>query len=198
MRKVLVKALLIFAAVLLPFLAGIPAAHAQTPAICGNTGSGYCINAWNGGPAVKMYYGGYSNDSFQEIPVYPCSGQDTVQSTTYNNETTDCPFINTVLDNEFEGDRIVEILYRNGQCVADAMGDGGLGACGDVYGNGAANGAFDVLAPCPGGWFIVNRYWTNQDGPHGTGEYWASGGNPGTNLIIGNPSGTCWGGSGLS
>ena len=25
---------------------------------CGNGGTGYCMNAWNGGPYVKMYYGG--------------------------------------------------------------------------------------------------------------------------------------------
>ena len=35
--------------------------------VCGNGGSGYCINAWFGGPPVKMYYGGKSNEDFEFI-----------------------------------------------------------------------------------------------------------------------------------
>jgi hypothetical protein len=52
----------------LPLLVGVPAAQAQISQVCGNTASGYCINAWNGGPSVKMYYGGYSNDNFGATP----------------------------------------------------------------------------------------------------------------------------------
>lgn len=64
------KLLLVAAAVLLPFLVGVPAAQAQISQVCGNTGTGYCMNAWNGGPSVKMYYGGYSNDNFGATQVW--------------------------------------------------------------------------------------------------------------------------------
>ena len=64
------KFLFVAAALLLPLLVGLPAAQAQISQVCGNTGTGYCINAWNGGPSVKMYYGGYSNDSFAATPVF--------------------------------------------------------------------------------------------------------------------------------
>jgi hypothetical protein len=191
------KILLVAAAFLLPFLAVIPAAGASSTAICGNDGSGYCINAWNGGPYVKMYYGGYTNDNFYLRGVYLCSGSDTVQSTQHQ-DATNCPFSNPNLDSLFWGNTIVEAVdANNGECVGTTSnGYGYLGSCGNSQGSGAINGAFNALNYNSGcGYRLANRYWSNQ---YSSQYYWVSGGNPGTYLYLnGQDSWTCWGGSGI-
>lgn len=194
------RLLFVAAALLLPLLVGVPAAQAQSSQVCGNTGTGYCMNAWNGGPSVKMYYGGYSNDNFAATPIFACSGHDTVQSVAAGN-STNCPFTDVHFDDIYHGDYIVEFVYNNnGKCVGtDSASNGTLGACGDIYGNGAANGAFNVLVNCGGGgWNAINRYWTNSYGSNGILAYAASGGNPGLPLILNSRGATCWGGSGLA
>ena len=114
-----------------------------------------------------MYYGGYSNDFFYMTPVYACSGYARVQSTVYG-DTTNCPFTNQQLDINFWNDPIVEAVDgNNGKCVGTGNANGlstvgYLGSCGNIYGSGAIQGAFNVLAPCAGGDNIVNRYWTNN------------------------------------
>ena len=112
------RILLVAAALLLPFLAAAPAAHAATYEICGNNGSGYCMNAWNGGPGVKMYYGGYTNDDFYTHYVYLCSGSDQVQSTAHG-DATNCPFSNSILDKDFiqPYDSGSRPDGNNGQCI---------------------------------------------------------------------------------
>lgn len=191
------KILLVAAVILLPFLAAVPAAQASTSSICGNDGTGYCINAWNGGPNVKMYYGGYSNDNFSIRDVYVCSGSDLVQSTSHG-DGTNCPFSNQNLDSDFWNYPIVEVVYgNNGECVGTASSDTGyLGACGNSEGSGAIDGAFNVLWYDSGcGYAFVNRYWTNR---RSVSSYWVSGGNPDTYLYVGQQaSWTCWGGSGI-
>jgi hypothetical protein len=191
------RMLFVAAAFFLPFLPAIPAAQAASTALCGNNGSGYCINAWNGGPTVKMYYGDYANDNFYLRDVSLCSGSDRVQSTQHG-ETTNCPFSNANLDNTFWNNTIVEAVYaNNGACVGtSASGYGYLGSCGNSAGSGAIDGAFNVLHFYTGcGYALVNRYWTNKNG---TSSYWASGGNPNTYLYVGQQGGyTCWGGSGI-
>jgi hypothetical protein len=191
------KILLVAATFLLPFLAAVPVAQASSPNICGNAGSGYCINAWNGGPYVKMYYGGYSNDNFYLRDVSVCSGSARVQSTRHG-DATDCPFTNPNLDSLFWNDRIVEAVYgNNGECVGTtASGTGFLGSCGSSDGTGAINGAFNALHYYSGcGYALANRYWSNQ---FSNQYYWVSGGNPGTPLYLnGQDSWTCWGGSGI-
>jgi hypothetical protein len=212
MKKVPAKLLITAATLMLVCGTGIPSAHAITSQICGNGGSGYCINAWNGGPVVKMYYGGVTNDNFTYRPVYICSGTDRVQSTASpHNNATNCPFSNTGIDNTLAGAEIVEIEdLNNSQCVGtgDVNGrqDAGYeGSCGSTTGVGAIQGAFDVLAfegpdgngSCIMGNFLVNRYWTNT---YGTNQlaFVQSGGNPNTNLLVGavppfNTEPTCWG-----
>lgn len=192
------RILLVAAALLLPFLAAAPAAHAATYQICGNNGSGYCINAWNGGPGVKMYYGGYTNDDFYTHYVYMCSGSDLVQSTAHG-EATNCPFSNSILDQNFYNHTIVEIVNgNNGQCVGtSSSGYGYLGACGNATtGSGAIDGAFDVIDFQSGcGYALLNRYWSNH---YSSQYYLVSGGNPGTYLYLnGQDSWTCWNGPGI-
>ncbi len=192
------KTLLIAAAFLMPFLAAVPAAHAQGPNICGNDGAGYCINAWNGGPDVKMYYGGYANDNFSIQYAYICSGSDLVQSTAHG-EATNCPFSNTNLDSgAFWNQPIVKVVDgNNGECVGtSSSGHGYLGSCGNSQGTGAIDGTFNVLWFDSGcGYAFVNRYWSNRNF---IDSYWVSGGNPDTYLFVGQQqSWTCWGGSGI-
>ena len=192
------------AAVLTVFLTGGPPAKAIAFQLCGNQGAGYCMNAWNGGPYVKMYYGGQSNEGFELQLSFICNGSDMVQSTAHGDKIN-CPFSNASLDSALWRSPIVRIQYGN-LCVGthsefEQPGVGYLGPCGDNTGAGAINGAFDVEASdagaiqpqCPNGIILINRYWTNQ---FGTGQYAyvTSGGNPGTSLLMDDASNfTCWG-----
>lgn len=188
-----------------------PAAQAAYyPNVCGNGGSGYCPNAWNGGPSVKMYYGGsISNDEFFVIGESACQGRDYVTAKV-DGDPINCPFSNVSLDNKYEGNPIVAIDYGGSpsgkpSCVGtgwlNGVPDVGyLGSCGDGYGNGIIQGGLFVAintSYCTGLYqaVLVNRYWTNQDLQL---AYAYSGGNPGQPLYVGaNGSGTCWGGSGV-
>lgn len=194
-RVILYCAMAVF--VLTAALSGAGMASAQTESLCGNGGSGYCMNDWNdGGSAnpVKMYYGGYSNDAFFLEAVDLCSSGPYV--------TSDCPFTNTTLDKNLEGEWIAQIVYsNNGLCVGtNSSGDGALAKCNNTTtGTGGGNGTIVVLAvqgSCNASneGILINRYYTNINGEY---EEMASGGSVGSalNLEAGN-SGTCWGGSG--
>jgi hypothetical protein len=174
------------------------AANAQTQSLCGDGGSGYCMNDWgNGGSGnpVKMYYGGYSNDSFFLEAVDLCSSSSYVTST--------CPFTNTAIDRSLEGEWIAQIVYtNNGLCVGtNSDGDGVLTGCNSTTsGTGGGTGTIVVLASnsgCPqtnSQGILVNRYYTDVNS---VDEEEASGGSVGSNLNLENgTSGTCWGGSG--
>src|ERR1700733_5472468 len=173
-----------------------PAAQASTSLVCGNGGSGYCLNAWNGGPYVKMYYGGsYSNDQIFLINEAVCQGRRYVTATV-DGDPINCPFSNVSLDNEYEGDPIEAISYVGSpsgkpSCVGtgnlNGVPDVGyLGGCGDGYGNGIIQGGLFVAintSYCTGAYqaVLINRYWTNQDGQP---AYAYSGGNPGQPLYV--------------
>ena len=194
-RRMLIAVATAVSVTSLILLAGIPAAQAST-ALCGNGGSGYCMNAWNGGPYVKMYYGGYSNDYFYLQSVALCSGHATVQATE-SGDSTNCPFNDGYVDYVLHGDLIVEIVYgNNGECVGTTgSGVGYLGACGNSSGSGASNGVFDVLYPdyCSSGNELVNRYWSNHDG-NDEFAFVTSGGSVGASLYVDDlQSATCWG-----
>lgn len=215
MRKISGRLLITAASVMLAGAAGIPAAQAQTSVssqLCGNGGSGYCMNAWNGGPTVKMYNGGVTNEDFTYRDVNVCNGKNKVESNTAPyHDGANCPFTNTGIDNQLRGATIVELEdLNNDECVG--TGDinsqqdiGYLGSCGNSSGVGAIDGAFDVIGfetpdgngSCPIGNFLVNRYWTNT---YGTNQlaFVQSGGNPNTYLFVGSippfdTEPTCWG-----
>lgn len=172
----------------------VPAAATQNQ-VCGNGGSGYCLNDWNGGGsgnAIKMYYGNSSNENFLAVTVAACSGTDIVNST--------CPFANRSLDSLYRGFEIREIEYMPaGLCLA-TNGSGGaiLGTCANQNtGSGGSNGVIMVAyhgpTSCDFGvqWYFVNRYWSDH---YGTTETLQSGGNPGVQAYLDNPGlGTCWG-----
>ena len=175
------------------------AASASTIQVCGNNGSGYCMNNWNGaGTWVKMYYGGTVNDSFKIIHLTgDCNGGHVSNGGTHGN----CPFTDPDLDQQYAGAWIDEVKNtQTGLCVSGAGGQGILGACGSSNGSGAATGAIMIeVRPLGCNNFnteLIDRYWDdfNSGVPN---AYVTSGGNPGLGLNLDAASPTCWGGPGV-
>jgi hypothetical protein len=173
---------------------GTQTAGASTSQVCGNGGSGYCLNDWGGaghsGDAVKMYNGGTRNDDFYVQEVNRCNGGDTVTST--------CPFGNTSLDNQFLNDPIVEIVDTNAEteCVGATSSDYAvLASCANpINGSGGGNGVIMVAVQAcytPYGYGFVNRYASD---PHSRPYWLTSGGNPGVQAYYGSSSVSCWNG----
>jgi hypothetical protein len=181
---------------------GVQAAGASTSQVCGNGGTGYCLNDWGGGgasgDAVKMYYGGTANDDFYVQEVNRCSGQDTVQSVYYH-DSTNCPFGNTGLDQQFWGDPIVQITYTNNesQCVGSTSSDYAvLASCANpISGSGGGTGVIMVTveAPCSShtDFAFADRYASDQ---HGRAYWLTSGGNVGVQAYYGSSNVSCWNG----
>jgi len=170
------------------------AVAAPASQICGNAGSGYCMNDWNNGGSgspVKMYYGGYANDDFFTEYVDRC---------TVHNVTPTCPFNDRNLDAHYNNSPIFQIVYApNGLCVVAGASGGAqaaLGKCANTNtGQGGANGVLQVKASsssCSNG-VAINVFWTNSNN---LVHYLLSGGNPGQPLYLNSGSYTCWGGSG--
>lgn len=191
------KFLIIIASAIMAFTSLIVAggsAHASDPNICGNGGTGYCLNAWNGGNFVKMYYGGYSNDNFEVYQLTNMCNHGKVD------EHTSCPFTaGSGLNTEFQGDAIVAIQYLNAtdSCVGSTVGtDATLTLCPDLSGNGGGNGTIMAISPispvCFGDFAYgqyVDRYWSDNVKQ---AAYLDSGGNPGAQAYYGTGDGTCW------
>jgi hypothetical protein len=183
---------------------GVQPALASSSQVCGNSGTGYCLNDWGGagqsGDAVKMYYGGTTNDDFYVQEVNWCSGHDTVQSTAApHHDSTNCPFANTNWDANLAGDPIVQVTYINNttQCVATTSSPKAvLGSCANpLSGSGGANGVINVLWNQSCGAYFMNRYWT--DANSGNDTFLASGNAPGNQAQFTVGGGTCWGGFNL-
>lgn len=183
----------VFAALAFVLIITPGTAHAD---ICGNGGTGYCLNDWNGntnlGAAVKMYNGGVSNENFQAVQLTSmCDG---------GLATSTCPI--NVSGVNLAGYPIVKLQYNNSsKCVGtNSSSQAVLGTCPDSSGNGGSNGTIFVRfynSNCAQfqnnsfAGFLANRYWTNNDGQL---EDLFSGGNPGVQAFFGGGNGTCWGG----
>lgn len=161
---------------------GATPAFAQTQ-ICGNGGTGYCLNDWNGlgaGNPIKMFNGNNSHEDFWIQPIGRCGGSST--------GTLTCPFNDHNLDGILGG-TIVQIRYANTSlCVAanTANGQAVMGACNGT-GNGSGGDTGTVFVD--DGLNLYNVYYTNQHNPNATGDadvpYCAqSGGNPQTPLFL--------------
>jgi len=139
----------------------VSSASASSQEICGNGGSGYCLNDWGGadraGDAVKMEYGNGTNENFLDYALLKMCGSGKVTST--------CPNLG-LAQNELKGFNLVEIVYGPGGCVADnGSGYADLGTCPDQYGNGGSNGTIYIAYPeSPGYCIYYNRYWTGYYG----------------------------------
>jgi hypothetical protein len=181
----------------LALAANVTPANASQPQICGNYGSGYCLNDWNGGGsgnAVKMETGGNTNEDFVAEGVTACSGGDIVTPT--------CPFATRSIDAHLQGWQIIQVKYvPKGLCIAtNSSGGAVLGTCANPNtGSGGSDGVIMVkfpVAPCQGGYpdgyyYYVDRYWSDA---YGTEETLASGGNPGVQAYLTYGGyGTCWG-----
>jgi len=175
--------------------------YATQNQICGNGGSGYCMNAWNGGPNVNMYRGGVSNEDFVPVTVpNDCNHGKVSAGGTYGY----CPFVNHWLDEAYVNDTIVQIQDQdsaspyNGYCIGGATGTGYLLPCGtNNNGTGAGIGTImvefqSVNCGNPGQAYLVDRYWSDY---YDDNVWVASGGNPGTPVYVNSTTTqTCWGG----
>jgi hypothetical protein len=145
LRKLVPAALVAPVVALVMVAAPASPAYAQvaTGQICGNGGTGYCINAWGGGPSIKMYYGGNTNETFNINALTLCDPAGTVTET--------CPFNNTEapgLNNSLLGDPVVDFedASSNNQCIAaGTLGHAAMGSCPTSSGSGGAAGTIDVL-----------------------------------------------------
>ena len=199
MMKIISRRRALFAAALPVALAAAllssGTASATQQQICGNGGSGYCMNAWNGGPSVKMYNGNTTHEDFYVENIPLCNGYYV---------TATCPLANHNFDAELMGYPIVQIVYApTGQCVgSDSSGHGTLTGCNSpTTGLNGGTGTVQILygeLAChgfpPGN--LLNRHYTDAADAWENVE---SGGNPGQPLIMnaevieGQP--TCWGGA---
>lgn len=175
-------------------------AHASIPSICGNGGSGYCLNAWNGGGVdlpIKMYYGGYANDSYSFFHLpFMCHDGHVHANAPYG----PCPFTSgSGLNTAMDGAVIAEVAdNRNGLCVGttsssvysteepcpDSFGNnGGWGTIWVAAGNSSCNSSFK--------YFLENRYWSDA---YNSLSSLSSGGNPGQQAFVAfSSTATCWG-----
>jgi hypothetical protein len=174
---------------------GTQAALASTSQMCGNGGTGYCLNDWGGagqpGDAIKMYAGGTTNDDFYVQAVNRCNGSYIA--------TTSCPFSSSANNNFAAGGDIVQIVDTNNEseCVASTTSfHAVLGSCANpISGAGGANGVIMVthFAECSGGLGdvgFIDRYASDAQGL----SWLASGGNPGVQAYYSLGLVTCWGG----
>lgn len=171
-------------------------AAASSSQVCGNEGSGYCLNDWGGGghsgDAVKMYYGGTSNDDFYVQDVNRCNGGYTVTATSYG-DPSNCPFGDVSLDNTYRGQPIVQITYINNSamCVGSTSSDYAvLASCANpITGSGGGTGVIMIQEGGGPPTFFVDRYASDQ---HSAARFLTSGGNVG---VQANYNGqTIWGG----
>jgi len=156
---------------------------------CGNAGTGYCLNDWNGTFGdVKMYYGGYTNDLWIYQPLYLCPG---------GVVASNCPFSNTHLDNVFLGDPIfqLESYVLPGWCIGSSTSSslGIMQPCNNENtGTGGGTGTVWLFGVCSGGGDpFGNRYWSAR---YNTPE-WVESGNAlyaQPNLDFSGSSPTCW------
>jgi hypothetical protein len=177
-RKLLAVAGGFLLALVTTMAVGAPGASASV-GICGNDGSGYCLNDWNGGGlgnAIKMYYGNSSNEDFYVELIDRCNGNYLVTAT--------CPSTDYSFDKSNEGSDVVQIVYGpNNDCVADptGSGDGVLGKCNYTStGSGGAQGSVFIIDKS-NDLVLYNNYWTNYDD---SPNCMTSGGNPGQPLIL--------------
>jgi hypothetical protein len=118
-----------------------------------------CLNAWNGGPYVKSYSPGVSNENFAEQDVFNrCESGSALT-------TNGCPIAGIPA-----GYLIVQLRYSNGQCVGDLNGASGdahaaLTTCNNPNtGQGGAYGTIFVAraTSCSNGDGYWNAHWSSN------------------------------------
>lgn len=175
-------------------------AHASgVTRICGNAGSGYCLNDWGGadaqGDAIKMYYGGNSNENFwvHHLTTF-CGGLGYIGSS--------CTSQWGASGGLELGNDAVMIVYGPGGCIgSDNNGLAILTSCPNDSGVGGGTGTVFAYSNttcfgCAHTATFASRPWSHSSGQIANLE---SGGNVGfqANMIC---TGGCtnWGGSGVT
>ena len=183
------------------FAPGVTPATLGINSICGNGGSGYCLNAWNGGgngAQVKMFNGGVANDNYSVLSLSLMCHDGHVHA---NAPYGPCPFENgTGLNTQMDGAAIIAIKdNRNGLCVGTNSDDLGAieAACPDALGNGGGWSTIYATtrsSACPNSnqFYAQSRYWSNA---YDAKSSLASPGFSGGQAFVANaqPTGTCWG-----
>jgi hypothetical protein len=167
-----------------------------TPNVCGNGGTGYCLNDWNNagvGFPVKMNYGHTPNSDFSVFPLTNMCNAGHVSA------SMECPFTpGSGLNSQMNGAGIFALRHSNGLCVGTTSSTVGalMENCPDVYGN---NGGWSTIyagatnSDCPGSEFYAeSRYWSDAYSSLSSLE---SGGNVGVQAWVSTPNATatCWG-----
>ena len=172
---------------------GVTPAWATQIQICGNSGSGYCLNDWGGGDfagdPVKMYYGGSSSEHFQNSFLSGMCNNGYVTST--------CPALGSA-QSSLIGQPLYRIDYGPGGCVADnGSYKAVIGNCPSDSGSGGSDGSIFIEVPYgPGSCRLFSR---EQSDYWGTPVGLNSGGSVGAQATTnGSGSGlTYWGGPGV-
>lgn len=144
---------------------GVGRAQAAQAAICaGPSAPGGCLNAWYGGPDVRIYAEGASNENFYFQPLPVCNPADKATPT--------CPFIRGYgINTELAGGTTGQIVYApyGRRCVGTApSGVGTLTDCNHPStGQGGGLGTVIVTSGLVAGGnklegdVLIDRYWTN-------------------------------------
>jgi hypothetical protein len=170
-----------------------PAMAGQQQQICGNGGSGFCLNDWNNrgsGFPVLMYYGGNPNENFVAQFINRCGGHSFVTAPGTGFGNAYCPFASHQLDIDLAGAPIVQLHYQfTNLCVAanTANAQGVMGDCNATgTGTGGAVGTVQIIW---GGAFLVNLHYTTGNNLVGL----LSGGNPQRPVFMNSGTMTEWG-----
>ena len=149
------------------FIAPVATAQLVYQVATNQGSSSLCLNR-QGGTATNVitYSCNDENDDFSILWLGGmCNGTGYVTST--------CPFSSSTVNSRYRGAAIVEVYnYNFALCLASNGGNGILGACPDVRGNGGSYGTIFVLAQVHNfpDWtgtpstYVVNRYFTNLYG----------------------------------
>ena len=131
-------------------LAAVPAQAAQQQ-VCAYGSE--CLNAWNGGSAVKIYAPGSSHEDFYWQQLYAQCGD-----TGYVD--TSCPFVlGYGINNDLTGNPVGQVVYGpTGQCVGLSGTTAVLTGCNKLS-TGTGGGTGTVFADWDG--HLVNRAATN-------------------------------------
>lgn len=170
--------------------------------LCGNGGSGYCLNDWNNGGnnnPINMYYGGYANNAFGIYQLIAMCNHGKVEILPGGG----CPFaVGSGLNSKLNGAPIYAIAYNNdpGYCLGTGNTDPNaiLTPCPSSSGTGGGWGTIFVLAGTPGvcssshQFYFTSVHWSFLDGELAALQ---SGGNPGVQAFVTSfgPASTCWG-----
>jgi hypothetical protein len=170
-----------------------PALAGQQQQICGNLGSGYCLNDWNNrgsGFPVLMYYGGNPNENFTVQFINRCGGHSYVTAPGTGFGNAYCPFASHQLDLNLAGASIVQLHYQfTNLCVAanTANAQAVMGDCNATSnGTGGSVGTVQIIQ---GGAFLVNLHYTTGNSEVGL----QSGGNPQKPVYMNSATMTEWG-----